>query len=79
MPDKTNFSNLTYEAAFQELETIVAELESNQRTLEEAMALFERGQALALHCAGLLDTAELKVQTLINEGLADLNATDEEE
>jgi exodeoxyribonuclease VII small subunit len=38
---------LTYEEAFAELETIVNTLEGEQNQLEEAMSLFERGQALA--------------------------------
>lgn len=59
-----DLSGLSYEQAFAELEEIVDGLESNQKTLEEAMALFERGQALAQHCANLLDKAELRVTQL---------------
>jgi exodeoxyribonuclease VII small subunit len=62
---------LTYEEAFAELEMIVAALESGERLLEESMALFERGQALTKHCAELLDKAEMKVQALVGESLAD--------
>jgi exodeoxyribonuclease VII small subunit len=62
---------LTYEEAFAELETIVAALESGERPLEESMTLFERGQALTKRCAELLDKAELKVQALVGESLAD--------
>jgi len=62
---------LTYEEAFCELETIVAALESGERPLEDSMTLFERGQALTKHCAELLDKAELKVQALVGESLAD--------
>jgi exodeoxyribonuclease VII small subunit len=62
---------LTYEEAFAELETIMAALESGERPLEESMTLFERGQALTKHCAELLDKAELKVQALVGESLAD--------
>jgi exodeoxyribonuclease VII small subunit len=62
---------LTYEEAFAELETIVAALESGERPLEESMMLFERGQALTKRCAELLDKAELKVQELVGESLAD--------
>ena len=62
---------LTYEEAFVELETIVAGLESGERPLEESMILFERGQALTKRCAELLDKAELKVQALAGESLAD--------
>ena len=63
---------LTYEEAFAELEMIVAALESGERPLEESMTLFERGQALTRRCAELLDKAELKVQALVGESLADL-------
>jgi exodeoxyribonuclease VII small subunit len=59
-----DLSSLSYEQAFAELEEIVDGLESNQKSLEEAMALFERGQALAQHCANLLDQAELRVRQL---------------
>jgi len=62
---------LTYEAAFAELETIVAALEAGERPLEETMTLFERGQALTKRCAELLDKAELKVQALAGEALTD--------
>ncbi|MFZ6031110.1 MAG: exodeoxyribonuclease VII small subunit [Chloroflexota bacterium] len=56
---------LTYEQALAELETIVSMLETDQHALEQAVALFERGQALTRHCARLLEQAELKVQQLI--------------
>lgn len=55
---------LSYEKAFAELEEIVYGLEANSKTLEESIALFERGQALAKHCAGLLDQAELRVRKI---------------
>jgi exodeoxyribonuclease VII small subunit len=56
--------SLSYEQAFAELEEIVYGLETNEKTLEESIALFERGQALAKHCASLLETAELRVRLL---------------
>ncbi len=59
---------MTYEQAYKELEEIVNGLETNQKSLDEALALFERGQALAKHCSGLLDRAELKVQQLNIQG-----------
>jgi exodeoxyribonuclease VII small subunit len=62
---------MAYEPAFAELESIVSALESEQRPLEEAMGLFERGQALAKHCAGLLDKAELKVRQLTGDKIED--------
>ncbi len=72
--------SLSYEQAFAELEEIVYGLETNQKSLDEAIALFERGQALAQHCANLLDQAELKVRQLSVPEEADaLEGADEEE
>jgi exodeoxyribonuclease VII small subunit len=62
---------LNFEAAFKQLETIVAALESEEKPLEEALALFERGQVLARHCIQLLDRAELRVRQLSGTTLAD--------
>lgn len=59
---------LTYEQAFQELQNMIAELESGEKPLEETLALFERGQALYKRCTGLLDKAELKIQQLTEDG-----------
>ena len=63
---------LPYEAAFAELQDIVATLEGEPASLEQAMALFERGQALAMRCTELLDQAELKVKRLSGTELVDL-------
>jgi len=65
--EETNLEKLTYEEAFAELEAVVSSLESNQHPLEEAMILFERGQALAQYCISLLDKAELKICQLSGE------------
>lgn len=55
---------LSYEQAFAALEMIVSALESEKRPLDEALALFERGQALVQRCTALLDQAELRVRQL---------------
>ena len=48
---------LTYEEARDELATIVARLEVGGAELEDALALWERGEVLALHCQRWLDAA----------------------
>ena len=58
---------LTYEEALAELEKIVAALEGEQSQLEEAIELFERGQALASRCGMLLEAAELKVKQVAGD------------
>lgn len=72
MSDGIPIEQMTYECAFEELERIVAALEANQRPLDEAMALFERGQLLAAHCATLLEQAELKVRRLSGDDLLEM-------
>lgn len=60
--------NLSFEEALEELQSIVAALETEQNSLEKSISLFERGQALARRCAELLDAAELKVTQLTEDG-----------
>lgn len=69
---------LAYEEALSELESVVEALENSQPTLEESLALYERGQALALHCAALLDQAEQRVRRL-TEVEPNLDAAQEDE
>ena len=57
---------LSFEVAFAELEETVQKLEVGELTLEESVALFERGQALATCCQKQLDAAELKVERLLS-------------
>jgi len=56
---------LSFEEAFAALEETVQQLERGNLTLDEAIALFERGQALARHCQARLDQAELRVKQLL--------------
>ena len=62
-PDFPDITKLTYEQARDELITIVAQLEGGQIGLEESMALWQRGEALASHCNTWLDGAEAKLTT----------------
>ncbi len=55
---------MDFETAFTALQENVTQLEGEELSLEKALTLFERGQALAKRCAVLLDEAELKVRTL---------------
>ncbi|WP_322507996.1 exodeoxyribonuclease VII small subunit [Anaerolinea sp.] len=63
--------NLSYEDAVRELEAILEKLETAQPSLEETLSLYERGQALAKHCAALLEQAELRIQTLNGNELSE--------
>lgn len=50
--------DLSYEQARDELVRLVARIESGDAPLEEAMQLWERGEALAAHCQAKLDQAQ---------------------
>jgi exodeoxyribonuclease VII small subunit len=54
----------TFEQAQAELEQIVVRLEQGQASLDEALALWERGEELYALCRGKLDAAQGKVEEL---------------
>jgi exodeoxyribonuclease VII small subunit len=70
--DQPNVDELSYEQALSELEMIVSSLEANKLSLEDSLALFERGQALTKHCTELLDKANLRIKKLSGDGLEDV-------
>jgi exodeoxyribonuclease VII small subunit len=63
----TDNQSLSFEAAYAELEEIIARLDSGDLPLEDSVALFERGRKLAAHCQSLLDNAELRVSQLLDD------------
>ncbi len=67
----SDISALSFEAAYDELEGIIARLESGDLSLDESVTLFERGRQLSSHCQALLDQAELRVSQLSGDARAD--------
>ena len=53
---------LTYEQARDELIEVVRRLEAGNTTLEEALSLWERGEALAKVCQDWLDGARARIE-----------------
>jgi exodeoxyribonuclease VII small subunit len=65
-PDATpdagpDVSALSYEQARDDLIAVVARLEAGGATLEESLALWERGEALAARCQEWLDGARRRL------------------
>jgi exodeoxyribonuclease VII small subunit len=60
-----DLSTLSFEQALQELEKIVAELESGQAPLERSIEMYERGAALKSHCEAKLEAARLRVEKIV--------------
>ena len=54
----------TFETAQRELEDIVERLELGNATLDEAIALWQRGEDLYRFCRSKLDTAEGRIEEL---------------
>jgi exodeoxyribonuclease VII small subunit len=63
--DPANTNDLAFEGALDELEALVAQLDSGDLALEQALATFERGIALSRRCALLLDRAEQRIDELV--------------
>lgn len=64
----TPVAELSYEQARDELVRLVSRIESGQVPLEEAMALWERGEQLASHCQAKLDAAQDTLDRATGQG-----------
>lgn len=53
-----------FEKSIKELEKIAASLENEQITLDESIALFEKGVKLSRDCSEYLENAKQKIITL---------------
>lgn len=60
-------NSFDFEKALAELEQLVEQMEQGDLSLEESLKQFERGIALTRACQQALQTAEQKVQILLNE------------
>lgn len=56
-PDLSDIAQMGYEQAREELVQVVARLEAGGTSLEDSLALWERGEALAARCEQWLDGA----------------------
>ena len=74
-PDPT-IEALSFDDAFAELRTAVAELEAGGLSLEETIRRTERAVALQRHCERLLGEAELRVKQLVSRPGGGLEARD---
>jgi exodeoxyribonuclease VII small subunit len=56
-----------FEAALQELETLVEKMEQGELSLEDSLSHFERGVKLSRTCQQALKAAEQKVEILMQK------------
>ena len=57
----------SFEAAYRELQEVIAQLEDGGLGLEDAVRLFERGSQLVNLCQRIVDEAELRITRLAPE------------
>ncbi|WP_434993145.1 exodeoxyribonuclease VII small subunit [Arthrobacter sp. Ld5] len=60
-PSPTAVDTLSYEQAREELVGVVSRLEAGGVSLEESLALWERGEALADRCEAWLEGAKVRL------------------
>ena len=74
----------SFEEQLEELEKVVAQLERGDLSLEDSVGLFERGVQLSNACKTQLESAESRIQVLLEPTqngpvkLADLDVTEDE-
>lgn len=59
-----NTENLTFEKAFDQLQSILEKMNSGTLSLQESLGLFEKGEKLMRHCETLLKAAEQKIEAI---------------
>ncbi len=55
----------SFEAAFGQLDQVVADLQAGDLNLDRAMSLFEEGMRLVRLCNDILDHAELRIRQVV--------------
>jgi exodeoxyribonuclease VII small subunit len=58
-------ASLSFEEALKTLEDVVRRLESGDVPLDQSIALYERGEALRLHCQARLDAAQARIEKIV--------------
>lgn len=73
---ENDIAKLSFEDALKELEALKIKMESGNIALDNALTLFERGNALKAHCEGILANAKMKVEKIIDnkDGSVDVAA-----
>lgn len=54
--------SIDFEKKLQDLETLVAKLETGELSLEESLKAYENGIALTRECQGILEKAQLRIE-----------------
>jgi len=72
----TKITDMSFEAALAELETIVERLERGDAPLEASIEIYQRGAKLKAHCEGKLKDAQMKVEKIVLDGQGQTSTAD---
>ncbi len=56
---------MTFEDALRALEDVVRKLESGEVALDDSIDLYERGETLRKHCQARLDSAQARIERIV--------------
>lgn len=63
--DAASIGDMSFEDALRALEQVVRRLEGGEASLDESIALYERGEALRAHCQARLDAAQARIEKIV--------------
>ena len=69
MNPSEEYEKLTFEEAMSALELVVSKLDAGEGTLDESIALFQKGVLLSKLCSSRLEEIEKRVRILTDDGL----------
>lgn len=61
----TQISDMSFEDALRALEDVVRKLEGGEVPLDESIGLYELGEKLRAHCQARLDTAQARIEKVV--------------
>jgi exodeoxyribonuclease VII small subunit len=64
---KQDLQEKNFEAALEELEEVVEQLETGELPLDESLVAFEKGVGLVVYCNQKLTEAEKKIELLVKD------------
>lgn len=76
--DNHALDELSFEQAYERLEEVLSRLQMGNMTLDDSLAAYEEGMSLAAHCQALLDSAELRIESLERSAVASDSDDDDE-
>ena len=63
--DTAKISEMSFEDALRALERVVRDLEGGEVPLDQSIALYERGEQLRKHCQARLDSAQARIEAIV--------------